>query len=452
MKEQGNSLGNGEGFVFRSGDTVHLMAFPLPFSEIPACQELNSIYIKTNTNTPTPNTHPYDLCNLEKENFLYLPSSLKNQRKDVFKMFTANSYFFLLWVVSSIIYLQQTNKMKGGSEAFVELNSYILDEVVSVQGKWTYTRVINHLKKYKIIECDNKYSIGNKSLGYRLTEEYRKDSFCRIKVTDQLLNKRINNHRRKMKEELQPQYKKVYETMMNAFWISAKQAEKYIRQKYTIGTEDYNSRFFAIKAIEAQDIFFVVDNKGNRAHHNLSNLPSDLRKFVHFVGQPIGQVDITNSQPLFFYCSLMNNSNINKEELMVMENIIMNGKFYEFFMDLVGETDREKAKKEVFKDILFGQNFINSAYTEAFKLAFPSISEVIRKVKSKDHSQLAIAMQKEESKFVYQVCATLDIEQVSTIHDSIVSETKYLPYVESKMKEIFFERYGFFPMLKIAEF
>jgi len=215
-----------------------------------------------------------------------------------------------------------------------------------------------------------------------------------------------------------------------------------------------------VELIIERDIFFKVDKKGNRAHTNLTNLASDLRQFIRYKGKKIAQVDLRNSQPFLLNLLIKNKIDWSNEaqvsEYKQFKQITEEGKFYEFLMEKF-EVSEEKRKE--FKLMFFGRVFFdmnrNTLKKEEvlFKQLFPTIFGFIREYKEEDYTNLAIQLQKVESKVIIHECINkIRTERpemfVSTIHDSIVCEPINLDYVDGIIKDIFEVRYNLKPKTK----
>ena len=226
----------------------------------------------------------------------------------------------------------------------------------------------------------------------------------------------------------------------NALWYNE---TNYLTQY----VEKYNANLYSIFAYEDEWYRFTVDSTGNRAHTNLTNLGSYLRQFLSVENEQLGQVDICNSQPLFFYLHIKNLSFIPQDEKDRYRAIVENGRFYEFFMERlnIASNKRTKVKHKILAAVFFDKyRKKESKYVKVFRQDFPSILGYITKLRKRDHTMLAKILQKGESKFVIEKVVGgfvkqfgADSEFISTIHDSIVVKTSMLDTAKEIMQKCF---------------
>lgn len=428
---------------------INILSFDSPLTN-----NISKINILNNNNNILDNTNNTLLMFGEviNQNYLYSYQEVEKQKKQILEKFYHLNveWEFIQHIISTIYLNGVTNKMKQ-KDSYQEMNAEIMRDLYSVQGKWNYKQIINKLIEIKLIECDEQYSIGHKSKGYKINPEFKLGKTKKIKIENELLNNRITNFKLKKLTQMEEKYKKVINSLYT-LTIDYNKAIKFIRNKYEIFSEEYKNRLIIINLINDKMFFHTVDNFGKRLHHNLTNLPSDLRKFITLNGKALGQVDIVNSQPLFFLTTLIKN-NPNEGEVSKLKDIVSNGEFYEFIMEKVGENNRDIAKKNIFKDILFGKHFIDTKYTQAFKNEFPSIWNYLLEIKKKDYKSIAQNMQEEESKFIFHCINKINrTNDISTIHDSIVVEVEHINYIRLVMEDEFYDRFGFYPQLKVNLF
>lgn len=204
----------------------------------------------------------------------------------------------------------------GKDNGFVPLHSKILESKIP-----NYHDCIEYLINIGIIECDGKFSPGNVSLGYRLTNTYRGNMFKQVKISDFVLCRKIAADRpfnRKNKAvKNYPYLAKWFEsekleideqaalTWINEFEASELQkinSNKTLNSVNRLEEKDLlfeKSRSYKIlvSRIKEKDYFFHKDETGNRLHTNLTNLPKGLRQFLTYDGQDLVSIDIKNSQP-----------------------------------------------------------------------------------------------------------------------------------------------------------
>ena len=117
------------------------------------------------------------------------------------------------------------------------------------------------------------------------------------------------------------------------------------------------------------------------------------------------------------------------------------GRLYEHLGGITGLT-REETKTELIKQAFFSRNGYSNATKRAFRGEFPEVAEYIRRIKEKDHTQLAIKLQHAEAHFVIRtVCERIRKERpemfVGTVHDCLMVIPEDAEYAQSVMVEEF---------------
>lgn len=412
--------------------------------------------------------------------YLYLPIDF-----DLEKLLQDNNirqfYYYHYAYIISTLYLREITD-KRNRDQFIPLNFEALRDIIS---KRKTKEILNNLVKWNIIEKDSYYIKGIKSTGYKIIKhnlslmsehsdtkttekepqtltstnssegknlkinENKRFRFKRIELKDKLMKKKLRDFKIKRINDMKSRDEVLNQLYINLtnIKIDHKEAFKYIRETYSPLSNEYASRELSIQMIRDKNWFFNRDETGNRVHTNLTNLSGDLRRFLSFGNQTLGQVDITNSQPLFLAIALKKMIKVNSphyEEYLKYKDIVERGQFYEEMMTILGYTGtREEFKKFFFQKILFGKNNKKLNKEEmAFKEVFPEIFRLIRLVKEDDHSQLAIRLQREESRTIIDECIGRIIEESSgtfvlTIHDSIVCLPEDIDYVRSIIEDAF---------------
>lgn len=383
------------------------------------------------------------------DTFFYLPKSL--DLKSILKREGKKEKFVFhyAYIISSV-YLGRVINKKYTKQDFVPINVDIARTIISQRKT---VEILRDLENWGIIECDHKKKIGYKSFGYRLNSNHPSysDTFYKIKVTDKLITKKMNNWKLKQRAEAEAAGADYLHLFENIWKIDIKygQAISYLNKNYVPFSDEYEARKLMIELIKERDIFFKVDKKGNRAHTNLTNLASDLRQFITFDDKRLAQVDLKNSQPFLFNLLIKdkidwrNKSQV--DEYQKFKKLTEEGKFYEFLMNEFGV---EEDKRKEFKLLFFGRVFFDVNRTELkkeeklFQSLFPTIFGFIREFKQEDYTNLAIQLQRAESGIIINDCIRrIRTEKpdmfVSTIHDSIVCQPHNLVYVQRVIEDAF---------------
>jgi hypothetical protein len=362
-------------------------------------------------------------------------------------------YLFILHHLRIFPFLDRTYT----KEDFIPVNMEILKSLIS----YNYARVfLKSLVDNGVIECDNFCLKNIKSTGYRLKEEFYKEKFKFVPVEDKKLNDKLTKNVFKEKYKLlegSDGYQYVTK-WMEQLSINKPDAEKYINENIT--DEDKLYTYQMVTDIFEQK-FAKKDSTGNRLHNNLTNLPTPLRAFTTINNQKLCQVDIKNSQPLFLYIALRN-YHINTVELDKYKTVVCETGFYEFFSEKLNfkldASNRNSFKKKIFGGVLFDKNrSYLSKYETIFKTEFPEIFNVIRTIKSKKYEEVAIMLQKTESKFIFACIEELmfitnNKLELLTIHDSIATVLGKEEIVKKIMGEQFEKIYSIQAKLKVEIF
>ena len=116
---------------------------------------------------------------------------------------------------------------------------------------------------------------------------------------------------------------------------------------------------------------------------------------------------------------------------------VLNGNLYEDFIKSYSNKIKRKKAKDIMFKVLFSKNEIYHKYKrfvpyneekEIFASVFPFVMESVKALKEKEHSGLAIFLQKLES-YVFIDCIAKRLVEAGivplTIHDSFLIESKY---------------------------
>jgi hypothetical protein len=168
-------------------------------------------------------------------------------------------------------------------------------------------------------------------------------------------------------------------------------------------------------------------------HTNYTILKSFIRKNCLLIdGEETCELDINNSQPLFLTKLIADSKTkwVNPDEFELFKQLTINGNYYQYMMDMLGETNKKKIKEMTYK-VLFGRNIGHSKIDKAFKSIFPTIHNFIKLYKKEhdDYKVLAYDLQKAESdlifnKIIKRIINTHPHIKMITIHDSIVIPKK----------------------------
>jgi hypothetical protein len=120
---------------------------------------------------------------------------------------------------------------------------------------------------------------------------------------------------------------------------------------------------------------------------------------------PLGQVDIKNSQPLFFYLVIKDVKSIPEKEKEEYRKLVEEGRFYEFFMERfkIKPELRDEYKQKILTGLFFDKNRGKpNRYLKYFTTQFPSIVAYIAHIKKDDYRDLIRLLQRTESNFIIE--------------------------------------------------
>lgn len=330
---------------------------------------------------------------------------------------------------------------------FKKENKFTLNATVLKQKYgYEYKAYVDFLIYKQIIKMKCNYKAGVTSRIYELNPITFKQPISRVKNDDKVLLKKYK--------------KKIYDTIdfvkQDESSIQPEIREKLISDLFSVDIdfqrsifflnclkkEDidiYNRNIYSVESINDKHIFYHFDNYG-RLHTNFTILKSFIRKNCLLIdGEETCEIDISNSQPLFL-CKLIQDSHtnwVNKEEFEFFRTLVINGTFYQYVMQVIGEKDRNKVKEMTYK-VLFGHNRINSKSDKLFSQMFPTIHYFIKLYKKEwgNHKIVAHDLQRAESNLIYnkiikKVMILHPEIKIITVHDSIIFAKKYRQIVQS---------------------
>jgi len=211
----------------------------------------------------------------------------------------------------------KTSKKEYLFESYTPLNSDILQKI-----HHDYKKYLEYAIDNGIIECDNYYIPGIKSLGYKFTDRYSLyDGIESYSIAIWKLKKKMecekmpakHKHLYRWFEGLQidqkgameycadyrdfllenPQYKVEIQYPKNGKGF--KKVVKKLKDAHAF----FHSSSMNIKNLIQKNYRINVDDKSNRLHSVLTNMKKEVRNFLTYKGQSLVALDIRNSQPYF---------------------------------------------------------------------------------------------------------------------------------------------------------
>ncbi len=326
--------------------------------------------------------------------------------------------------------------------------------------KRDYKPVVEALEEAGVLDCDDHFVVGRKSLGYRLGPRWRSMPFRSVKVTNPALVRKLVAKRAEQRGKVTADvhlYLRSWVERLELDWRSVQATAT------ACGLEDCLPM---AEMVRDRDWYFSTCEYG-RVHHNVSSLQSEFRRHLSYNGQGLINLDIANSQPLLFsvvlinslchkeYLSSLYSWKINNSELYIdlptsiflkeenpaphtMPNhplrlprlitageditgwkdttrrlmtmglpqdallyveLTQRGLLYEYLMQQEGTPQDKRAefKKMFFGGVFFCKNRPATKQARLFQAHFPSVYNVIFDLKANDYRRLAHVLQRTES-------------------------------------------------------
>ena len=299
-----------------------------------------------------------------------------------------------------------------------------------------YNYYIQYLLDKEFIFMVSDYCGGVKARTYRLNSKYTK-YIRRIRIFDKvLLKKHSKSYLKKsyLNYNNSPIPMDVREKLADDLYditIDYEKSMEYLnnlRSEKEISYIKYMKNSMSLESLRDGNIFFKFDEYG-RMHTNYTILKRNIRKnFLSIDGQPLHEIDLKNSQPLFLAVLMKRELSPNKlinSEITRYFDLVNNGLIYEELMNKCSIKDREEAKIMMYK-VLFGVNGDTRKYNKMFNSVFPHIYAFILKYKKekKNYKSLSYALQNLESEFIFnKVIKHLMVSnpeiKLFTVHDSL---------------------------------
>ena len=183
----------------------------------------------------------------------------------------------------------------------------------------------------------------------------------------------------------------------------------------------------ALRILEHRDTWLYRDGTSNRVHSQVANLPSALRRFVGFRGEPaVTMIDVRNSQ-LLLPCALLDK---NQPDAFAWVDLAKSGMAYEAVFEAMYKRKPTKKQRAAFKEDFFRETWFASVFdtlaSETSKVLaqnWPTVHALVAGLKQDDYRNFPVMMQRLEAAVVVDDAAmslVSDGVPVVTIHDSVM--------------------------------
>lgn len=380
----------------------------------------------------TINSNDYILQFISKD-FEYLTSQNKIQYKGI----NLKTSYLINIIHNLLIKYYFSNNI----DLTFNLSSIILR---SKYGEY-YNYYIEYLCENGFISLVSKYYVGKKTNSYKIISNSIYD-VIRWKNCDKFLIKKQKYRNETSitdnnKSTILSNIRVKLINSLNNIEIDFNGALKYLQNlnnNKLIEETKYQKNLISIENIKDKNIYFNFDDFG-RFHTNFTILKKEIRnKFLTINNEMIAEIDIKNSQPLFFAVILRKEVPYINGDTKKYFDLVKNGLIYE---DIISNSNLEKreAAKELIYKVLFGNNK-SKKVNSIFKKLYPSVYNYIIEFKEnrKNYKELSHELQKMESNFLFnnvlkEVFEIYPDITLFTVHDSIIFPKSYY----SGIKEIF---------------
>lgn len=404
--------------------------------------------------------------------------------------------------IEGLIIIVDTILRIGGSrdinkDNFVEIKSTDFHKILQND----YSLYLNYLLENKIVYSDNFYIKGEKSISYKINEDYLNDDIISFIIDNKLFNKRtikaINEtsnlkittkHRNNYFKTFKLDFDNAIAYMSNCFLNQTPDHKGRVLNKYTKTLLQVK-----LNIINDGGLWINRSSTNGRINSNLTTLNGNYKQFI--VGYD-ESLDIVSSQPVLLnvlidlieslngkgksgsrlsslssllsyeykilekvvgksmvvrvISELKNVKTPEKNELKKYRELCESGELYEYFQKQIELKTGTKMTREEVKQIvitmLYSSIHTPSEYKKLFSVVFPSIYNFINKMKNlvnipRKHRLLSIIMQGIES-FIWcdNILPSLDKMNIPYlfIHDSVLVKQGDSDRAEMKIMEEFF--------------
>ncbi|TXD48667.1 hypothetical protein [Polaribacter sp. IC073] len=246
---------------------------------------------------------------------------------------------------------------------------------------------------------------NNKSIGYKISfydksgyKDIQKKKFMVYEFIDFDYEKHLNKNIEKLAENERRKKSADRSTRHLTKWLNSNNIQidweaafKWINSNKKLKDSQKESYAHAVNRIRFKNWYYVRSTKDNRLHSNLTNLPSELRKFLSHKSQKLVSLDIKSSQP-FMLAGVFNLLIKSKDKLellkeklkckdvkdkltTVMNSIILNSKTiinFKAYINLICKEDiynhiagnlspnfiktiESKTNKDTYEDMVYNQ-------------------------------------------------------------------------------------------------
>ena len=418
------------------------------------------------------------------------------------------------YIIYLILHLSGRQKEQKVVDGWTALSITALKD----QGIAQASKILTHLEEeLGVIECDHKYKPGEKCMWYRLAPPYREIGFQEYTITQSAFLKRLTKTANERKQTAK-QHRHLTKHFNENLTIDADAAIHTINVQYeeqiALPPEErkknkknkpkdpytvYTSAYTAIHKFSEQSFSYSVSDSNKRLNTNLTSIPKIVRPHITYSGEPLANLDISNSQPFLslvllqpwfyetntsnqkegkinFSCispqvrqaipMLSDTSHNSTSPLMLLKtseltdnevvteykHLVCSGNLYDHILKEMNNPTmtRDDVKRDFLRAMYSDNRFTQCPVKRMFRELFPEVYQLFALYKRKNKKAFPIALQ--------QIEATLILDRVSkriarefpglpiyTIHDSVVTLMAYRKRIQQIMEEEIERAIGFKP-------
>lgn len=355
-----------------------------------------------------------------------------------------------------------------------------------------------------VIAVKRSFVVGHKSFEFRIGPRFERSTFRRVPVTDKFLLRRMEKHLgRTVPNPDSPTDLALY-TWLTKLTIDAKETKQFMSD-FSETAERVRQKMLTVDMLAEGD-YWLTRDRFRRVHTNFTNLWSGLRQFLSLGGEPLVELDIANSQPLFFGLLALakwessqeigqgnkvaleasSNNSVNTinsnysnffpssptpslydagmhcgnlraglpPDLAKYMALVQRGAFYEFLMAKCHRTGGERGefKESFFRHVFYAKKSYPNPIANVFRREFPTASRILAEVKAKEPRDAPRKMQQLEADFVIDTCcrkliASHPAVPLLTLHDGIWTTPPHIGLVRRTVYTEF-ARLGVRPLLR----
>ncbi|AWM39836.1 hypothetical protein GobsT_17940 [Gemmata obscuriglobus] len=386
------------------------------------------------------------------------------------------------------------------------------DEWVTLQAKYLRNVVgVDHCEAIRdclasegVISVKRSFVVGQKSFEFKIGPRFQNSMFRRFPITDKFLLRRMGKHLGRTGPKADCPTELALYSWLKGLTIDADGARDYVRA-HGGAAEWVRQKTLTVDMLAERDLWFTRDRFG-RIHTNFTNLWSGLRRFLSVGGSPLVEMDIANSQPLFFGLLAMvkwrssqeassqcqqdveecrNNSgritNVNSKSILSPPpllslydagihhgnirrslppdlaeylGLVERGDFYEHLMRKARLTwaKRSQFKDSFFQHVFYAKRVYRNPIANVFRKEFPTAHAVLTAIKKSDPRDAPHKMQQLEADFVIGTCcrklsADHPAVPLLTLHDGIWTTPDHIGLVRRTVQDEF-AKLGVRPLLR----